>query len=74
MIRRCTEQDIEAMYEIINDAAIAYRGIIPEDRWHEREHPQFLDWKSAIKWTNLLKRHNQLILIEIIGLDIPPRL
>jgi GNAT superfamily N-acetyltransferase len=35
MIRRCTMQDIEAMYEIINDAAMAYKGIIPEDRWHE---------------------------------------
>jgi N-acetylglutamate synthase-like GNAT family acetyltransferase len=23
------------MYEIINDAASAYRGIIPEDRWHD---------------------------------------
>ena len=35
MIRRCTEQDIDAIYEIINDAAIAYKGIIPKDRWHE---------------------------------------
>ncbi len=35
MIRRCTEQDIDAIYEIINDAAQAYKGIIPEDRWHE---------------------------------------
>lgn len=23
------------IYDIINDAAIAYKGIIPEDRWHE---------------------------------------
>ena len=23
------------IYEIINDAAQAYRGVIPEDRWHE---------------------------------------
>lgn len=35
MIRRCTEQDMDAVYEIINDAAQAYKGIIPEDRWHE---------------------------------------
>ncbi len=39
MIRHCTKQDIEAMYEIINDAAIAYRGIIPEDRWREPYMP-----------------------------------
>ena len=27
------------MYEIINDVAIAYKGIIPEDRWHEPYMP-----------------------------------
>ncbi|MGZ3514250.1 MAG: GNAT family N-acetyltransferase, partial [Thermodesulfobacteriota bacterium] len=35
MIRKCTEADFEAIYGIINDAAEAYRGIIPADRWHE---------------------------------------
>ncbi len=35
MIRRCTDSDFEAVYSIINDAAAAYRGVIPEDRWHE---------------------------------------
>ncbi|RPJ81356.1 MAG: N-acetyltransferase [Deltaproteobacteria bacterium] len=35
MIRQCTENDISEIYEIINDSAQAYRGIIPEDRWHD---------------------------------------
>ncbi len=35
MIRLCTEKDFESIYAIINDAARAYKGIIPEDRWHE---------------------------------------
>jgi GNAT superfamily N-acetyltransferase len=35
MIRPCNDDDFEEMYAIINDAAQAYRGIIPEDRWHE---------------------------------------
>jgi N-acetylglutamate synthase-like GNAT family acetyltransferase len=39
MIRRCTESDIDVMYAIINDAAQAYRGIIPDDRWHEPYMP-----------------------------------
>ena len=34
-IRFCEERDIEIIYEIINDAAQAYRGIIPTDRWKE---------------------------------------
>jgi N-acetylglutamate synthase-like GNAT family acetyltransferase len=34
-IRKCIDNDIDAIFEIINDAAQAYKGIIPEDRWHE---------------------------------------
>lgn len=35
MIRQCVETDFETIYEIINDASKAYRGVIPEDRWKE---------------------------------------
>ena len=35
MIRACTVEDFEQIFEIINDAAVAYKGIIPPDRWHE---------------------------------------
>ena len=42
MIKRCTEADADAIHAIINDAADAYRGVIPADCWHEpymtREH------------------------------------
>ena len=34
-ISECKQKDFAEIYEIINDAAKAYRGIIPEDRWHE---------------------------------------
>ena len=40
MIRKCLENDFEAIYEIINDAAQAYKGVIPADRWHEPYMPQ----------------------------------
>ena len=40
MIRECVDADFEAVYEIINDAAQAYRGIIPPDRWHEPYMPR----------------------------------
>ena len=33
MIRPCDHNDFEAVYSIINDAAEAYRGVIPDDRW-----------------------------------------
>lgn len=35
MIRNATGNDFEDIYNVINDAAIAYKGIIPDDRWHE---------------------------------------
>ena len=35
MIRRCEEGDFEAIYEIINEAAQAYKGAIPPDCWKE---------------------------------------
>jgi len=33
MIRQCSKDDFETIYAIINDAAMAYEGIIPADRW-----------------------------------------
>ncbi len=35
MIRICTKEDFDAVFSIINDAAQAYRGVIPADRYHE---------------------------------------
>ena len=40
MIRPCEDSEFESIYEIINDAAQAYRGIIPEDRWKEPYMPR----------------------------------
>src|SRR5690348_15768219 len=34
-IRLCRDSDREAILAIINAAALAYRGVIPADRWHE---------------------------------------
>jgi N-acetylglutamate synthase-like GNAT family acetyltransferase len=40
MIRPCGPNDFEAIYEIVNDAAQAYKGVIPADRWHEPYMPR----------------------------------
>jgi GNAT superfamily N-acetyltransferase len=39
MIRRCEAEDLAIMYEIVNEAAGAYRGVIPADRWSEPYMP-----------------------------------
>ena len=35
MIRECTAADSERIHFIINEAAQAYKGVIPDDCWHE---------------------------------------
>jgi GNAT superfamily N-acetyltransferase len=39
VIRHCTSDDRDRIYEIVNTAAEAYRGAIPEDCWHEPYMP-----------------------------------
>jgi GNAT superfamily N-acetyltransferase len=39
-IRRCRDDDRTAILAIINNAAEAYRGVIPADRWHEPYMPR----------------------------------
>ena len=38
-IRRCRDDERDAILEIVNAAAEAYRGVIPADRWHEPYMP-----------------------------------
>ena len=34
-IRACRAEDLPQLFTIINDAAQAYKGVIPADRWQE---------------------------------------
>ncbi len=40
MIRPCTADDFETVYAIVNDAAQAYCGVIPADRWKSPYMPR----------------------------------
>ena len=40
LIRQSGPEDFEAILAIINDAAQAYRGVIPGDRWHDPYMPR----------------------------------
>ena len=35
MLDKCTPDDFNEIYDIINDAAFAYKSVIPDDCWHE---------------------------------------
>jgi GNAT superfamily N-acetyltransferase len=40
MIRKCTDREFETIYSVINEAAKAYQGVIPNDCWHEPYMPE----------------------------------
>ena len=40
MYRQSNESDFKTIYEIINSAAVVYKGVIPADRWHEPYMPK----------------------------------
>ena len=35
MINEYTEKDVNNILNVINDAALKYKGVIPENSWHE---------------------------------------
>jgi N-acetylglutamate synthase-like GNAT family acetyltransferase len=35
IMRKCSSKDFEVIYSIINEAAQAYKGVIPDDCWKE---------------------------------------
>ena len=39
-IRKCVRADFETMYSIINEAASAYKNVIPSDRWKDPYMPR----------------------------------
>jgi GNAT superfamily N-acetyltransferase len=40
MIRKCNKTDFEEIYSVINDSAMAYKGVIPVDRWKDPYMPR----------------------------------
>lgn len=69
MIQACTINDIDAIYEIINDAAQAYRGVIPTDCWHEPYMSrQQLQWEidDGVRFWGYL---DEVLLIGVMGIQ-----
>ena len=40
MIRPCRDEDRQAIFDIVNQAAEVYRDVIPADRWHDPYMPR----------------------------------
>ncbi|MEO8629618.1 MAG: GNAT family N-acetyltransferase [Betaproteobacteria bacterium] len=39
MIRSCTDHDLRDIFDVINDAAMAYRSVIPAEHWQDTYMP-----------------------------------
>jgi GNAT superfamily N-acetyltransferase len=35
LIRECGDADFDEILDVVNDGAAAYKGVVPDDRWHE---------------------------------------
>lgn len=40
MVFKCEQSDLKEICDIINDAAVAYKGVIPDDRWQDPYMPE----------------------------------
>jgi N-acetylglutamate synthase-like GNAT family acetyltransferase len=40
LIRQSRQADLPRIFDVVNDAATRYRGVIPDDRWHDPYMPQ----------------------------------
>ena len=63
MITEYTKSDISNILHVINDAALKYKGIIPNDCWHE---PYMSEQELIIEFTNGVrmfgyKKNNKLV-------------
>jgi N-acetylglutamate synthase-like GNAT family acetyltransferase len=69
MIRKCTEKDLEEMFEIINDAAKAYKGVIPEDCWREPYMDMEDLWQEVSEGVKFLGYEQDGKLVGVMGIQ-----
>ena len=69
MIIEYTKSDISNILYVINDAALKYKGIIPDDCWHE---PYMSEQEMMIEFTNgvrILGYNKDNKLIGVMGIQ-----
>jgi GNAT superfamily N-acetyltransferase len=67
MINEYTKKDISKILHVINDASLKYKGIIPNDCWHEpymSEHELIVEFNDGV---HMFGYHQDNKLIGVIG-------
>jgi GNAT superfamily N-acetyltransferase len=68
MIRQCQPQDTERLYFIINEAAQAYKGAIPDDCYHQPYMPMS-ELEQELKRVTFFGWEESGELVGIMGLE-----
>ena len=69
MISECTKSDISKILLIINDASLRYKGIVPDNCWHE---PYMSEQKMIDEFSDgvhMFGYHHNNKLIGVIGIQ-----
>ena len=69
MIRPCSDADFDPILEIINDAASAYRGVIPAEQWHEPYMSAAQLREEIIAWVQFWGYEQAGRLIGVMGVQ-----
>jgi N-acetylglutamate synthase-like GNAT family acetyltransferase len=69
MIRECKPSDKSVIFDIINDAATAYKGIIPEDRYHEPYMSMEELEKEIVDGVSFFGYEKNAVLIGVMGIQ-----
>ena len=68
MIRKCTQDDKERIYHIINEAAKKYEDVIPEDRYHQPYMPM-KELETEMKRMEFAGWEEDSELVGVMGLE-----
>lgn len=68
-IAPCAAADLPAVFEIINESARAYRGVIPADRWHEPYMPMTELQSEIAKGVRFYGCHLDDRLVGVMGIQ-----
>jgi GNAT superfamily N-acetyltransferase len=68
-IRACVTSDLPEIATIINDSAIAYKGVIPADRWHEPYMPREELDREIVAGVRFSGYVENAVLLGVMGLQ-----
>lgn len=64
MINKYTEKDVNNILNVINDAALKYKGVIPEDSWQE---PYMTDQELIDEFANNVRIFGYTVEDKLVG-------